>query len=293
MAYAACSLSMPSSPAPERWIARAQPWLGTLVEVALPSGEAAETRFAAAFAAIEHVHRKMSPCDPASDLARIRRVAQRRAVVVHSSTYAVLQLALSLHRQSGGAFDPTVASARISALRLQGRNRVRATAPIDIDLGGIAKGCAVDCAVAALRASGAAAGLVNAGGDLRVFGTGVWTPVRLRHPGDPVIAAPLFELQDAAVATSGDYFCDGGNLIDRRIRRIRRYAGSVSVVAPSCMLADALTKIVALAPARARGLLASYGAHAFRLREAGGELHCATTFSSPTPHLRLAAALAA
>jgi hypothetical protein len=59
------------------------------------------------------------------------------------------------------------------------------------------------------------------------------------------------------------------------------------------MLADALTKIVALAPSRARGLLASYGAHAFRLREAGGELHCATTFSSPTPHLRLAAPLAA
>lgn len=178
-------------------------------------------------------------------------------------------------------------------LRLEGRNRVRATAPIDIDLGGIAKGYAVDCAVNALRRAGARAGLVNAGGDLRVFGTGAWTPVRVRHPGDPAVAAPLFELQDAAVATSGDYFCDGGNLIDHRARRTRRYAGSVSVVAPSCMLADALTKIVVLAPARAPALLASYGAHAFCLHEVSGELRCATTFSWPTPHLRLAAALAA
>src|SRR4029450_186588 len=104
MACVACLLSMPSCPLRDGFVARAQVWLGTLVEVALPATEAGEARFTAAFAAIARVHRMMSAHDSESDLARIGRDAHRRAVTVHADTYAVLELAQKLFRESGGAF---------------------------------------------------------------------------------------------------------------------------------------------------------------------------------------------
>jgi len=161
-----------------------------------------------------------------------------------------------------------------------------------LDLGGIAKGYAVDHAVARLRASGAAAGLVNAGGDLRVFGQRAWIPIRIRHSADPAMAAALFEVQDAAVATSGDYFRREG-LFDPRSRRARAYGGSITVVAPSCTLADALTKIVALTPAGVSWLLAAHGAQAFRMQTASGTLRCLTAGGVSPAHLRMLVAAAA
>lgn len=284
---------MPSCPPPpERWVARAQPWLGTLVEVALPPDDAADAHFAAAFAAIAHVHRHMNAHDPASDLGRIARAAHRRAVVVDRQTAAVLRLAQRLARATRGRFDVTTPARRagggMNALHLGPGRRVRTDHALSIDLSGIAKGHAVDLAVAALQAGGATAGLVNAGGDLRVFGRATWLPVRVRLPDDPARALPLFEACEAAVATSADYFRDRrtGALFDPRRRRLRRYAGSVTVVAPTCALADALTKAVALAPARAAALLSRYGAHAFTLG-GGDSARAATTCRRSTAHLRL------
>jgi len=288
-------------------IARAEVWLGTLVEVALPEADATEARYAAAYARLGHVHRTMSAHDPASDLARIAREAHARAVVVDPHTYAVLDLALGLARESRGAFDPRVAAmparrggdCRSSADRrpsggfaasviLERGNRVRTTAPVALDLGGIAKGYAVDRAIAALIDSGAGGGLVNAGGDLRAFGSAEWTPVRVRHPADPRRTAHIFDVRDAAVATSADYFRPRGMLLDPRAQRLREFGASVTVIAPNCALADALTKIVAVDPASAPGTLARHRAHAFWL-EGGGTLRAATTCAAPTRQLRLAA----
>jgi FAD:protein FMN transferase len=304
---------MRCSPDPDRRIARAEVWLGTLVEIALPSEEATDARFVAGFAAIAHVHRRMSAHDPASDLGRIARGAHRRAIVVDRETYAVLELALELWRSTQGLFDVTVAPclaeegllpahaagmgarcARMSALRLESGFRVRAECPIAVDLGGIAKGHAVDCAVAALREAGARAGVVNAGGDLRAFGAGDWTPVRVRHPARPAVAIPLLDLREAAVATSGDYFRGGAMaLVDPRTRALRPYGTGVTVVAPTCVLADALTKIVALDAARAPSILRRFGAEAFRLDADAGQLHATTTCAASTPFLRLPLPLAA
>ncbi len=94
---------MPSSPEP--LVARARIALGTLVEIALPATCATEERFGAAFAAIEHVHRRMSPRDPASDLARIAGGAHRGGVTVDRETHAVLALAFEMHAFSRGAFS--------------------------------------------------------------------------------------------------------------------------------------------------------------------------------------------
>jgi len=303
---------MPSSLVPDRWSMRAQVWLGTLVEIALPAAEATDARFAAAFAAIAHVHRKMSAHHPASDVARIARSAHRRAVHVDPDTYAVLELAQTLARETGDAFDVTVAPVlvrsgllparaagrgarcgRMHALRLKRGLRVGADAPLALDLGGIAKGYAVDRAVAALRAAGAPSGLVNAGGDLVAFGSENWMPIRVRHPRNPGLALRLFEVKDAAVATSADYFRHPRNVLVARTGRARPFPGSITVIAPTCMLADALTKIVALEPARATAILARYGAQAFRLVAGEDGLGGRTTCTASTAHLRLPAALAA
>ena len=250
--------------------ARATIALGTLVEVAMPHDEATESRFRAAFSIVEHVHCCMSPQNPRSDVSRIGREAHFRAIRVDVHTYAVLELALAMSADSGGVFDPTIARSRgcLQAIVLEPRFRVRATEPVAVDLGGIAKGYAVDCAVAALRDAGASAGVVNAGGDLRVFGDAYWHDVRVRHPARPAVTLSLCALRDHALATSAAYFA--GTIVDPRTRRARRLRHSVTVVAPTCAIADALTKVVALAPADAPRVLERYQAQAVVL-EANGE----------------------
>jgi FAD:protein FMN transferase len=296
---------MPCFPLPERWTARAQPWLGTLVEVALPADEASEARFAAAFAAIADVHRCMRPPRRArgesrarplpvtgpSDLERILRFAHRRPVRVDRETLVVLRLARRLAAASRGRFDVGVPHgqhrhrAGLEALRLTSAGRVRTSVPTALDLGGIAKGHAVDLAVRALRLAGARAGLVNAGGDLRVFGSARWLPVRVRLPGQPDVAVPLFELHEGAAATSADDYRDGRRaLLDGRRQRLRSFPGSVTVVAPSCVLADALTKLVALMPVSAPRLLRRFGADAFRI--APGASSVTTTLGASTARVR-------
>ena len=276
-------------------VARARIALGTLVEIALPASDATEQRFDAGFDAIAHVHAKMSPHDPESDLARIARDAHRRAVVVDPDTWAALELALTLWRESRGVFDVTVAQGmargRLDALQLQTDFHVRANVAISLDLGGIAKGYAVDRAVAALRAAGATAGRVNAGGDLRTFGAGEWMPVRVRDPAAPQFAMHLFDVTDFAVATSADYFASTPALSDPRSRHSHMFGGSITVAAPTCAVADALTKIVALDPGHAPAILARHAAHAFRI--GGVDARCQTTCGGSTAHLRLRQPIAA
>jgi thiamine biosynthesis lipoprotein len=287
---------MPSSAPVERWVARARIALGTLVEIALLANEATEARFDTGFAAIEHVHAKMSAHDPESDLGRIARDAHRRPVVVDPHTFAVLQLAVALWRETRGAFDVTVAlgaaRGRMSALRLQRDLCVLATVPVSLDLGGIAKGYAVDNTVAALRTAGATAGRVNAGGDLRVFGVGRWMPVRVRDPAAPHFAVQLFDVQGFSVATSADYFESKPALVNPRSRCARPFGGSITVAAPTCAVADALTKIVALEPAQAPAILGRHDADAFRI-DGRGDGRCRTTCRGSTAHLRLPQRIAA
>lgn len=136
-----------------------------------------------------------------------------------------------------------------------------------IDLGGIAKGFAVDRAVAELQATGVSEGLVNAGGDLRVFGARDWT-VGLRD-GDGTVRERIV-LADCAIASSANM-----GSTHRRLGRLRTpHIGAgraplavptrVSVIAPRCVIADALTKVAIAAPANAQRIAASYGARILR-----------------------------
>jgi FAD:protein FMN transferase len=129
-----------------------------------------------------------------------------------------------------------------------------------LTLDGIAKGFAVDLAVAALRRHGAKAGWINAGGDLRAFGDLV-LPVSRREADGRL--TPLGGLRGGALASSGTGLEESDRfpalLIGRGPGRLPR--GVHSVLARSAWRADALTKVAAAAPARDR---------AARVRALGG-----------------------
>ena len=138
-----------------------------------------------------------------------------------------------------------------------------------IDLGGIAKGYAVDAAINALQALGVASACVNAGGDLRVFGENAY-PVMIRDPRAPTQIAVRIELKNAALATSGSYFSQKTVLGHKRSALVNCESGnaivdsvSATVQAANCMTADALTKLVLLSADPRHPLLQQFGATAF------------------------------
>jgi len=85
-------------------IRRAQPWLGTLVEISA-SGARAGLAGTRAFAEVARVHKLMSFHDPDSDISRINRAPPGEAVPVDPVTSRVLELAAQVAVLSGGAFD--------------------------------------------------------------------------------------------------------------------------------------------------------------------------------------------
>jgi len=256
---------------------RARPLLGTLVEV---RAEAPEAALDAAFDAVAQVQRLMSFHDAASDVRAIARARAGDRVRVHGHTAAVLRRAQAWARASGGAFDAGCAPRAVAAgwlpapadaaapgalpfedaLVLAGRE-VLVRAPVWLDFGGIAKGYAVDRAVAALRRAGVRSGTVNAGGDLRVFGAREETVV-VRSPFDAAELWPVAALRDAACATSASGAVAARTPAPETPR-------SVTVFAPTACAADALTKIVWQQGERARPLLRRARARAFVVGAAG------------------------
>ncbi len=277
---------------------QAQLWLGTVVEIsaAAVSQHALDIGVAAAFAAIARVHRALSVHDPQSELSLVNRHAFAQPRPIGADLRRVLACALDVAGLSKGAFDPTVGAA-VAALgflpaqpladpdaswrdvRLTG-DGIRFARPLALDFGGIAKGYAVDCAIDALREHGVHAGRVNAGGDLRVFGPDA-EPIHVRTGGPQGVTLPLVEIADGAVATSAY----GGHrkrvdgrwatpLVDPRSGLPIMSTRTVSVVAATCMLADALTKVVVLRGRAASPTLRAYGASATVLSPAMGQWRC-------------------
>jgi len=219
--------------------------LGTLVAVdaQADSAAAAQLGIAAAFEAVALVEKLMHPTRDGSDLAALRSCPRGVVLSIHPWTWQVLEICQHLNRLSHGIFDPCVPESigRITDLELLHSSSVVLHGPLHIDLGGIAKGYAVDRALDAVRAAGCHGGLVNAGGDLAVFGAGGRSIVCGAGRGGNVVVT----LKDAALATS-----DAGH--EARPSEHRGYyhgadrnairSGKVTVVAASAAIADALTK---------------------------------------------------
>jgi FAD:protein FMN transferase len=281
-------------------VRRARLLLGTFVEI-VASGAAIgdlDDAIDQAFVAVAQVHRLMSFHDAASDVSRLNREASARAVAVHPWTYQVLQASAAMHLKSVGVFDITIAphlqkrgllphgedvadqdtetAGAANAIELLRDGRVRFSRPgIRIDLGGVAKGFAVDRAVDVLRTRGLEAGLVNAGGDLAAFGARPEL-VHLRNPNDAGRSLFQLDLANAALASSGrvfDPFQSTGlgdcAIVDPRSHRQVDAVAGATVRAPSCMIADALTKVIMVVGKQAECLLHRYHADALFVLESG------------------------
>jgi thiamine biosynthesis lipoprotein len=200
---------------------------------------------AAGFDAIATVERLMHPTRAGSDLAALRHLPLHTALRVHPWTFAVLELCRQFHRLSNAAFDPCLPTSpgRLHDLELRAPLEVIAHAPLHLDLGGIAKGFAVDRALEALRSAGCSNGLVNAGGDLATFGEPQRDIICRRADG----RSRVVHLRDAALATSdtGQVAPPAEHQGYYHGRAVQvRLTGYAAVMAPNAVTADALTKCV-------------------------------------------------
>ncbi len=254
-----------------------RPLLGTYVEIHLTADEdddALLDRSMTAFEEIQRLQRLMSFHDPVSELTRINQTAHLGEVEISHDLWRVLAFAGDLFEASGGYFDPTIAPELIrrgllpdhgntvkgyadwSSVSLT-ENSIRFSAPLQIDLGGIAKGYAVDRALHVLG-SGVDA-TVNAGGDLAMAH---WPgrDVEIRTPASGGRETVRVPMENCALATSATYYLAGEQVIlDPYYMRPFPGKQSVSIFAKSCMIADALTKAALLMPDPARALR-EYGA---------------------------------
>ncbi len=281
-------------------VQRARPLLGTFVEIRVAGAAPRDMHAAidAAFGAVAKVHGLMSFHDANSDIGRLNGGAWVHSLAVDRWTFQVLETAADLHRRSAGVFDIAVApilqelgllprllsdraansmsTATAEAIELLPDDRVRFRHPgVRIDLGGIAKGFAVDRAIDVLRDHRMPAGLVNAGGDLAAFGPATET-VYIRDPRDPRRLICGIEIDNQALASSGNRFDpfrsaspSGSAIIDPRTQQAVGGLNAVTVRAPSCLIADALTKVVMAEGASAADLLDHYRAGALVVSAAG------------------------
>lgn len=263
------------------WFRRNEAIMGTAIHVEV-WGESARQAEAAMAAVIDEMHRidrTMSPHKPDSELSRINREAARHAVPLSDEMFGLLKRALQFSAQSEGAFDITYASAGqlydyragvspsdsalAAACALIGwrglwlddatRSVRFARQGMRIDLGGFAKGHAVDNGVAILRRHGIAHGIVTAGGDSHVLGDRrgrPWT-IGVRDPRRDGEVVAVLPLEDVAISTSGDYerfFERDGvrhhHLIDPRTGRSATGVRSVTILADDGLTSEALSKCV-------------------------------------------------
>ena len=264
--------------------------MGTVVEITvIPANEEAIKE---AFDAIKKVDELMSTYKPESEVSILNRQGENQ---LSPQTTQIIQEAIKFSEMTEGAFDitcrplinlwnrakkeekiPTLQEIEeaknlvsYKKIALEGDLVKLGQLGMEIDLGGIAKGWAVDKAIQALRKREVKAALVNAGGDLYALGKrGLWKKweVGIQHPRDQEKILTTIEVSDRAVATSGDYrryfMLEGrrfSHIVDPRTgETVEEVPMSVTVVAPDATTADALaTGIFVLGPEEGMKLIES------------------------------------
>ena len=261
------------------WYRREEAIMGTRIYVELwaDAAPAGESAVAAVIQSMHDVDEMMSTYKPASQLSRVNDRAAREPVKVDRELFEVIRNALEFSRLTHGAFDvtyasvgylydfrahqrPTEAQIEKALPGINWRNvrldPVALTVKFDhagmrIDLGGIAKGYAVDRAIGLLQARGIAHAVVTAGGDSRIIGDRFGRPwiVGIRHPDDPKRVITRIPLVDTAMSTSGDYeryFDENGvryhHIIDPKTGHSASKVRSATILAPTAMQTDGLSK---------------------------------------------------
>jgi len=261
--------------------------MGTYAQITVvaPSKSIARKALADAFEKIYLVDSLMSDYDESSEISKVNQFAASRPVKVSPETFAVLQKSLQFSKLTNGAFDITVGAITHLLRNAKKTNTAPTAAQIKaaqktvgyqnilldqnaqtvllktpgtvLDLGGIAKGYAIDLAVEALKSAGALGGMVNIGGDIRCFGTSPnkktsWK-IAIQDPRIEDNIIMVLNLADSAVATSGDYrryFEFNGKRLSHIINPDTGSSAdalaSVSIIAPTAAKADALATAVSV-----------------------------------------------
>lgn len=228
---------------------------------------------------MERINQLMSPYIDSSELSKINAFAATRPVTVSQELFDLIQMSLSLSEETFGAFDITFASvgylyeyrnkqkpdektiqSLLSAVNYRHVKLDKANLTVffahpkvKIDLGGIAKGHAVDNALTLLRNLGITNALVTAGGDTGLLGDRRGRPwmVGVRDPRNRDRQAVVLPLENTAMSTSGDYeryFEEDGkryhHILSPKSGESVYEVQSVTIVGPRSTLNDALSTAV-------------------------------------------------
>ena len=268
-------------PASAEWYTREEAIMGTAVRVEMWHDDAALAR-AAMSAVMDEMHRidaLMSPYKPDSELSRINREAARKPVPISKEMFDLIARSIEFSKLSGGAFDITFSSVgylydyrghikptdeqiakalpgiNYRHLQLDPKTRTihYARPGVRIDLGGIAKGHAVDNCIALLKGRGITNAIVTAGGDSRLLGDRRGRPwnVGIRDPRRRGEVVAMLPLADIAISTSGDYeryFEEDGvrhhHIINPKTGKSATGVRSVTIIGPDGITTEGLTKSV-------------------------------------------------
>lgn len=249
--------------------------LGTLVEISvwLDDTQHPDTFFRSAYQAVNEIHRLMNVHDEQSDIGRYRLSQCGTQLPIHAHTAHVLQFSEQLWQETDGYFDVCIGRTLANTVAnnghapnkpsLKNKRNAHRSQTLDIrqqhdgsailhktldnviDLGGVAKGYAVDHAIQTLKNLNAPAAMVNAGGDMRIYGE-VEEAIHLRENGD---YHPFFRLKDRALASSAipsnwDTPPQYLPIVNPKTQTcLKASTQSKSIVADLAMVADAFTKL--------------------------------------------------
>ncbi len=275
-------------------IRRSRLMMGTVVEIVAEGQEIEKlgTAVDGAFAEMERLDKLLSRHQQKSDVTRLSQSNDGGKVT--TETAEVLALGLNVAQRSGGAFDLTLGKVKAlwgldkdtpkvpdqealtaalvgigpAALSLNGHQVNKQTSHLQVDLGGIAKGYAVDRAIAVLKQHGVTSAAVNAGGDMYLLGQRPQRSWRIgiQHPRQQDTVLETVQVHDRAVVTSGDYerfFDQDGiryhHIFDPKSGFPARLCQSVTIITDSVALGDALaTAVFVLGPEAGLQLLTEY-----------------------------------
>jgi thiamine biosynthesis lipoprotein len=270
-----------ATPLRAEWLYREDAIMGTRCVVELWAANAAqgEAAIASVFADMRRIDAMMSTYKSDSELTRVNNEGAQHPVPVSPELFDVIATSLQYSRLSKGVFDVTYASvgylydyrnhqkpddaAIIAALPSIDYRHVKLDAQartvaferpgMRIDLGGIAKGYAVDRGIDILKRAGFGRAMVNAGGDTRIVGDRFGKPwvIGIRDPDQRDKVVMRIPLQDTAFSTSGDYeryFEEGGvryhHIIDPRTGKSPHAVRSATIIASNATRTDGLSKTV-------------------------------------------------
>ncbi len=236
--------------------------MGTRFEVVLPAADPEALRPAgeAALAEIEEWHRRLSRFAPDSFLEHIHRAAAEAPVVVDREMLALFADCVAVWEASGGAFDPALGSGMDAVALDPSGSTIHFTRPgVALDLGGIGKGHALDCAARVLREAGITSALVH-GGTSSVIAIGAppdqpaWK-IALAGSGEPPRTVAL---RDSALGASSNQ--GRRHVTDPRSGREVVGARLAVVTGPSARRCDAWSTAALVLGMRPEALPAGYEA---------------------------------